>query len=66
MGLFKKKSTDPAELELIKADIMAMAARLDRTDSDKDALGPDRQAAVVRGLGRRQVLSLPSCRPRGT
>jgi type I site-specific restriction endonuclease len=38
MGLFKKRS-DPAELEAIRADIAAMAARLDRTDADKDELG---------------------------
>jgi chromosome segregation ATPase len=38
MGLFKKRA-DPAELEAIKADIAAMAARLDRTDADKDELG---------------------------
>jgi hypothetical protein len=38
MGLFKKRA-DPAELEAIKADIAAMAARLDRADSDKDELG---------------------------
>ena len=38
MGIFKKR-TDPAELEAIKADIAAMAARLDRSDADKDELG---------------------------
>ena len=38
MGIFKKRA-DPAELEAIKADIAAMAARLDRSDADKDALG---------------------------
>jgi len=38
MGIFKKRA-DPAELEAIKADIAAMAARLDRTDADKDELG---------------------------
>jgi septal ring factor EnvC (AmiA/AmiB activator) len=38
MGLFKKRA-DPAELEAIKADIAAMAARLDRADADKDELG---------------------------
>jgi chromosome segregation ATPase len=38
MGLFKKR-TDPAELEAIKADIAAMAARLDRADTDKQELG---------------------------
>ena len=38
MGLFKTRA-DPAELEAIRADIAAMAARLDRTDADKDELG---------------------------
>ena len=38
MGIFKKRA-DPAELEAIKADIAAMAARLDRADADKDELG---------------------------
>ena len=38
MGLFKKRA-DPAEMEAIKADIAAMAARLDRADADKDELG---------------------------
>jgi hypothetical protein len=38
MGLFKKRA-DPAEMEAIKADIAAMAARLDRADADKEELG---------------------------
>ena len=38
MGIFKKR-TDPAQLDAIKADIAAMAARLDRADADKDELG---------------------------
>jgi type I site-specific restriction endonuclease len=38
MGIFKKRA-DPAELEAIKAEIAAMAARLDRSDADKDELG---------------------------
>jgi predicted nucleic acid-binding Zn-ribbon protein len=38
MGLFKKRA-DPAELEAIKADIAAMAARLERADADKAELG---------------------------
>ena len=38
MGLFKKRA-DPAELEAIKADIAAMAARLDRADADQGELG---------------------------
>ena len=38
MGLFKKRA-DPAEMEAIKADIAAMAARLDQADADKAELG---------------------------
>jgi chromosome segregation ATPase len=38
MGLFKKRA-DPAQLEAIKAEITAMAARLDRADADKAELG---------------------------
>src|ERR687897_60872 len=38
MGLFKKRA-DPAQLEAIKAEIAAMAARLDRADADKADLG---------------------------
>jgi predicted nucleic acid-binding Zn-ribbon protein len=38
MGLFKKRS-DPAEMEAIKADIAAMAARLDQADAEKAELG---------------------------
>jgi chromosome segregation ATPase len=38
MGLFKKRA-DPAELEAIKADIAAMAQRLDRSEADKTELG---------------------------
>jgi predicted nucleic acid-binding Zn-ribbon protein len=38
MGLFKKRA-DPAEMEAIKADIAAMAARLDQADAEKAELG---------------------------
>jgi septal ring factor EnvC (AmiA/AmiB activator) len=38
MGLFKKRA-DPAQLDAIKAEIAAMAARLDRADADKADLG---------------------------
>jgi hypothetical protein len=38
MGLFKKR-TDTAQMEAIKADIAAMAARLDKADADKAELG---------------------------
>ena len=39
MGLFKKRATDPAEMERLKSEIAAMGARLDAVDSAKDALG---------------------------
>jgi hypothetical protein len=39
MGLFKKRSTDPNELDRIKAEIATMAARLERHDADKLDLG---------------------------
>lgn len=38
MGLFKKRSTDPAELDQIKSEIASMAARLEATDAAKAAL----------------------------
>ena len=59
MGLFKKRA-DPAELEAIKADIAAMAARLDRTDADKDALG-----SRVHNLTARLETSTPPPPPPG-
>ena len=46
MGLFKKRA-DPAEMEAIKADIAAMAARLDQADADKAELGARGPAADV-------------------
>lgn len=39
MGLFKKRSSDPNELEQIKTEIATMAARLERHDADKQELG---------------------------
>src|SRR5689334_7563012 len=48
MGLFKKKATDPAELELLKAEISAMARRLDRHDVDKQELGDTVRGIVTR------------------
>jgi hypothetical protein len=47
MGLFKKR-TDPAEMEAIKADIAAMAARLDQADADKADLGSRVQKLTTR------------------
>ena len=47
MGLFKKRG-DPAEMEAIKADIAAMAARLDRADSEKEELGTKVQSLTAR------------------
>jgi predicted nucleic acid-binding Zn-ribbon protein len=47
MGLFKKRA-DPAEMEAIKADIAAMAARLDRADSEKHELGSQVQSLTAR------------------
>lgn len=38
MGLFKKRS-DPAEMEAIKAEIAAMAARIQQAETDKAELG---------------------------
>jgi DNA repair exonuclease SbcCD ATPase subunit len=39
MGLFKKRSSDPTELERIKTEIATIAARLERHDVDKQELG---------------------------
>ncbi len=38
MGLFKKRSTDPAELDQLRSEITAMAARLDAADAEKAQL----------------------------
>ena len=35
MGLFKKRSADPAELDHLREEISSMAARLDAADADK-------------------------------
>jgi tetrahydromethanopterin S-methyltransferase subunit G len=48
MGLFKKKSTDPSEIERLKSEIASMTARLDAADSAKQQL--DNQ---VEGLATR-------------
>jgi Skp family chaperone for outer membrane proteins len=47
MGLFKKRA-DPAEMQAIKADIAAMAARLDQADADKADLGTRVQSLTTR------------------
>lgn len=47
MGLFKKR-TDPAEMEAIKADIAAMAARIEKADAEKAELGSRVQTLVTR------------------
>ena len=56
MGLFKKKATDPGEIERLKADIAVMAARLDKADADKHELG-----TAVRGIVTR--LETPTTPP---
>ncbi len=48
MGLFKKKATDPGEIERLKADIAVMAARLDKADADKHELGTAVHGIVTR------------------
>ena len=48
MGLFKKKAADTGELDRLKADITAMAARLDKADTDKHELGSKVQGIVTR------------------
>ena len=48
MGLFKKRATDPTEIEHLKAEIASMAARLDATDADKQQLGHQVQGIVQR------------------
>ena len=48
MGLFKKKATDPGELDRLKAEISAMAQRLDRSDADKHELGNTVRGIVTR------------------
>ena len=48
MGLFKKTATDPGELERLKAEISAMAQRLDRSDADKHELGNTVRGIVTR------------------
>lgn len=39
MGLFKKRATDPAEIEHLRSEIAAMGARLDAADQRLEATG---------------------------
>ena len=39
MGLFKKRATDPAEIERLRSEIAAMGARLDAADQRLEATG---------------------------
>lgn len=48
MGLFKKRSTDPGEMDRIKADIAAMAARIQQSEAEKQELGTRVQHLVTR------------------
>ena len=48
MGLFKKRSTDPEEMERLKAEIASMSERLSESDRAKDELQQQ-----VRGLATR-------------
>lgn len=48
MGLFKKRANDTAEIDELKEQISAMAARLDATDAVKQQLGAQVQGIVTR------------------
>lgn len=48
MGLFRKKISSPEELTQLKADIAAMAARLEHADAEKRELGARVQGIVTR------------------
>lgn len=54
MGLFKKRATDPAEIESLKAEIASMGARLNASDAAKSELD-----GTVRGLATRLDTSTP-------
>ena len=56
MGLFKKRSTDPEQIEHIKAEIASMSARLNASEAAKTELDH-----TVRGLADR--LDAPSPPP---
>ena len=48
MGLFKKKSTEPSEIDRLKNQIAAMAARLEESDAAKAQLGDQIQGLATR------------------
>jgi len=54
MGLFKKRETDPAEIERLKAEIASMGARLNASDAAKSELDH-----TVRGLASRLETATP-------
>ncbi len=54
MGLFKKRETDPAEIERLKAEIALMGARLDASEAAKSEL-----VSTVHGLATRLDTSTP-------
>lgn len=54
MGLFKKRATDPAEIERLRAEIAAMGARLSASDAAKHELD-----TTVRGLATRLETATP-------
>ncbi len=55
MGLFKKRATDPAEIERLKAEIASMGARLNASDVAKTELDD-----TVRGITNRLDASTPA------
>ncbi len=59
MGLFKKRATDPAEMEQLKSEIAAMSARLDEADAAKHELG-ERILGLGRQLGEQHNAALPA------
>jgi prefoldin subunit 5 len=58
MGLFKKRETDPAELERLKSEIASMSARLQAADEAKQNLD-----TTVRGLVTRLDAATPAPPP---
>ena len=48
MGLFKKRSNEPSEIDLLREEITLMAARIDATDAVKQQLGAQVQGLVTR------------------
>ncbi len=62
MGLFKKRATDPAEMERLQSEIAAMSARLDEADAAKQELA-SRLHGLDRQLEERRVAPPPSPPP---